>query len=446
MKYRTWPWIVLSVCMLFHGISRGGQLDRQHPFPFSTFELKNGLTVILAQDGTLPVVTIAVAYKVGSMHEDLDKAGLAYFLENLMFEGSRNVSRMQHVRFIQSIGGRLNAVTERDRTIFYQTVPSHHLTSILWLESDRMTSLSINQANVDFWKSTLKSGLKMRSGQDPYQNGSRIFDALLYPDYAINHPPQGTSADLDSITVADVRDFYQTYYRPNNAVLCIVGNIDLNRTDELVRKYFQGLPRGPDVPPAPTARDSDFEITDVTETVDSLSASAPGFFLGYRIPKARSDDFYALTLIEYILMRGNSSRLYQRLIKREERLASQLSGGIDIRHDQAAFLFIVFSSNELKKERCQKEISSEINKLKSSLVSEKELLKAKNVFKRDYVNRYATSADKTLFLTNAFLSGIPWIELSSELDRYLSVTAPRIMYTMGRYFEQDRVLVNIKTR
>ncbi|MFA9452315.1 MAG: M16 family metallopeptidase, partial [Candidatus Aminicenantaceae bacterium] len=184
MKYRTWPWIVLSVCMLFHGISRGGQLDQQHPFPFSPFELKNGLTVILAQDDTLPVVTIAVAYKVGTMHEDLDKAGLAYFLEHLMFEGSRNVSRMQHVRFIQSIGGRLNAVTERDRTIFYQTIPSHHLTSILWLESDRMTSLSINQANVDFWKSTLKSGLKMRSGQDPYQNGSRIFDALLYPDYA----------------------------------------------------------------------------------------------------------------------------------------------------------------------------------------------------------------------------------------------------------------------
>ncbi len=446
MRYRTWPWIVLSVCVLFHGISRGGQLDRQSPFPFSTFELKNGLTVLLAQDGTLPVVTIAVAYKVGSMHEDLDKAGLAYFLENLMFEGSRNVSRMQHVRFIQRIGGRLNAVTERDRTIFYQTVPSHHLTSILWLESDRMMSLSIDQANVDFWKSNLKSGLKMRSGQDPYQNGSRVFDALLYPDYAINHPSLGTRADLDSITVADVRDFYQTYYRPNNAVLCIVGDIELNRTGELVRKYFQGLPRGPDIPPAPTARDSDIKIAGITKTVENLSTSAPGFFLGYRIPKARSDDFYALTLIEYILMRGNSSRLHRRLIKREERLASQLSGGIDIRHDQAAFLFIVFSSNELKKERCQKEIFSEINKLKSSLVSEKELLKAKNVFKRDYVNRYATSVDKTLFLTNAFLSGIPWVELPSELDQYLSVTAPRIMFTMGQYFAQDRILVNIKTR
>ncbi len=183
----------------------------------------------------------------------------------------------------------------------------------------------------------------------------------------------------------------------------------------------------------------------MTRTLQNPTAPTPGFFLGYRIPEERSIDYYALTLIEYILMRGNSSRLYQRLIKREERLASQLTGGIDVRHDWAAFQFVVFSSNELKIERSLKEIFSEINKLKSAPVSEKELLKAKNVFKRDYVNRYTTSVDKSLFLTNAFISGIPWAELPTELDRYMSVTARRIMFTM-KYFSQDRVLVHVKTK
>ncbi len=445
MRYGTWLLIVLAVCLLFPASHQGAQLEQQDPFPFSTFELKNGLTVILAQDDTLPVVTVAVAYKVGSMHEDLDKSGLAHLMENLMFGGSRNVSRMQHVRFIQRIGGRLNAVTERDRTIFYQTVPSHHLASILWLESDRMTSLSINQANVDFWKSTLQTELKMRESQDPFLEGAQIFDILLYPEYAINHFSLGTQKDLASLSVKDVRDFYEAYYRPNNAVLCITGNIELSRTGNLVRKYFQGLPRGPNISPPLTSRSSDIPDQAMTRTLQNPTAPTPGFFLGYRIPEERSIDYYALTLIEYILMRGNSSRLYQRLIKREERLASQLTGGIDVRHDWAAFQFVVFSSNELKIERSLKEIFSEINKLKSAPVSEKELLKAKNVFKRDYVNRYTTSVDKSLFLTNAFISGIPWAELPTELDRYMSVTARRIMFTM-KYFSQDRVLVHVKTK
>lgn len=445
MRYRTRCLLVLSVCLLVPAVQGRAQLEQQAPFPFSSFELKNGLTVILAPDDSLPVVTVTVAYKVGALHEDLEKAGLAHLLEKLMVEGSRNVSRMQHVRFIKRIGGRYNAVTERDRTIFYQTVPSHHLASILWLESDRMTSLSINQANVDFWKSTQKAELRMRESQDPYLSGSRLFDVLLYPEYAISHPSTGTERDLDSLTVSDVRTFYEIYYRPNNAVLCITGNIEPGRTAELVRKYFQGLPRGPSIPPPPTTRSSNYQIEGMTRTMQSPSASTPGFFLGYRIPEARSSDFYALTLIEYLLLRGNSSRLYIRLIKREERLASQLSGGIDIRHDQAAFQFLVFSSNVLKIERSQKEIFSEINKLKSSVVSEEELLKAKNVFKRDYVNRYSTSVDKSLFLTNAFLSGISWAELPLELDKYMDVTARRIMYTM-KYFDQNHVLVNIKTQ
>jgi len=447
MKNRTRYVLAFLFCILFACTQLKAQIERRYPFPFSVFQLENGLTVILSQDKALPVVTVAVGFRVGSMHEDVDKAGLAYLLENLfMLEGSRNVGRMQHVRFIQRIGGRLNAITERDRTIFYQTVPSHHLATMLWLESDRMMSLSINQANLDHWKDELILELKQREDRDPYLNGSLFFDQMLYPDFYINHPTIGRQQDIQGITLADVRDFYRTYYRPNNAVICIAGNIDPGHTEELVRKYFQGLPRGADLPVRAETNESEFGITGMTETVQSDRASSPAFFLGFRIPRARSRDFYAFTIIEYILLRGNSSRLHERLIEREERLASQLSGGIDTRHNQAAFRFFVESSNELKKERCQKEIFSELNKLKSSLISEKELSKAKNVFKRDYVDQYTTTVDKALFLSHAWLSRLPWDKLATELDEYLNVTPQRISFAIGKYFEQGWVMINIKTR
>ena len=152
-----------------------------------------------------------------------------------------------------------------------------------------------------------------------------------------------------------------------------------------------------------------------------------------------------MTLIEYILFKGTSSRLYKRLLQ-SDRLASQLSGGIEIRGDQAAFRFIVTSSNELKIERSQKEIFSEINKLKTTMISESELFKAKNAFKMEYLERYATTLDKALFLLYSRLSGITWEDLPSEMDKYLAVTPSRIIYTMNRYFKQDRILINVKTR
>jgi predicted Zn-dependent peptidase len=317
---------------------------------------------------------------------------------------------------------------------------------MLWLESDRMMSLSISQANVDHWKEELILELKRRADRDPYLDGSQLFDEMLYPDISINHPTIGRRQDLAGITVIDVRNFYRTYYRPNNAVLCIAGNIDLDQTEELVRKYFQGLQRGRELPVLASSDVSEISIANMTETMQGSRASSPAFFLGFRTPEARSLDFYALTIIEYILMRGNSSRLHERLIKREERLASQLSGGIDTRHDQAAFRFFVVSSNELKKERCQKEIFSELNKLKSSLISEKELAKAKNVFKRDYVNQYTTTVDKALFLTHTWLSRIPWNDLATELDNYMNVSPQRIQYATGKYFGQDWILINIPIR
>ena len=446
MQKGIWRRIGMTFCFLIYCLSLFALQEKQLPFPVSSFELNNGLQVILSEDNSLPLVTVAVAYKAGANNEPPGKSGLAYLMQNLMFEGSRNIGRMQHLSFIQRIGGRLNAQTERDRTIYYQTVPSHHLASVLWLESDRMMSLSLNQANVDYWKNQLAEELRSRRMRDPYMDGAEIFDSFLYPDHAYGHPLHGREADLQDIKLSEVIHFYNKYYQPNNAVLCIVGDIDFKPAQELVRKYFQSLTPSQKISaPSPAMDTENIDIPAVTDSVTSPLAISPGFFLGYRIPKAFSDDFYALTLIEYLLFKGKSSRLHKRLLQ-GERLASHLSGGIEIRSDQAAFRFMVDCSNELKIERSQKEVFSEINKVKTVIVSENELFKVKNVFKNEYLQQYATTSNKALYLVNSHLFGLAWDELAGELDRYLSVTPARIIYTMQKYFTEARILINVKTR
>ncbi len=446
MRKRIWQRIGVTFCALTCGLSIFAQQEKLLPFPIDFYELDNGLKVILSEDNSLPLVTVAVAYKAGANDEPADKSGLAYLMQNLMFEGSRNIGRMQHLSFIQRIGGRLNAQTERDRTIFYQTVPSHHLASMLWLESDRMMSLTINQANVDYWKTQLAEELRTQRLRDPYLAGAEIFDSLLYPDTAYGHPVHGREEGFQGIKLSEVLHFYDTYYRPNNAILCIVGNFDREPAKELVRKYFQSLsPHQKIMPPVPAMETENIDIQAVTDSVTSPLAIAPGFFLGYRIPKAFSDDFYALTMIEYLLFKGKSSRLHKRLLQ-GERLASQLSGGIEIRSDQAGFRFMVECSNDLKIERSQKEVFSEINKIKTMIISENELFKVKNVFKSDYLQQYATTSNKALYLVHSHMSGLTWDDLAGELDKYLAVTPARIIYTMQKYFNQTRILINVKTR
>ncbi len=427
--------------------SWGGQFKPPNPFAITPFRLENGLEVILCEDDALPIVTVAVAYRAGSIHERPGKSGLAYLLENLMFQGSRNVGRMQHISFIQRIGGRLTALRERDKTIFYQTIPSHHLATALWLESDRMLALTLSPEVIARAKSALIGEIRSRSQRDPYLEGEQLFDKLLFPDLAYGLPERGLEEDLKEISERDVRDFYRTYYRPNNAVLCIVGNIKEPQARELVEKYFGSIPPGKALPSTTgSGQESreDFGIGHITDSMESPLSTSPAFFLGFRIPGPRSNDFYALSLIEYILMKGNSGRLINRLLKKES-LATRLSGGIDVRGDQAAFRIFVVSSNELKAERCQNEILSEINKLKTGRISEKELQKAKNLLRMDYVSRHTTSVEKALFLIRSHLAGIAWEDLAADLDRYLAVTPTRIFLTMNKYFKEDRILVHVKT-
>jgi zinc protease len=438
----------LLLILIFSGMilwlnGSGVQTNTEPPFPFSEFTLRNGLRVILSEDYSLPIVSVVMAYKVGSIHERPGKSGLAHLLENLMFQGSRNVGQMQHISFIQKIGGILNAVTREDKTLFYQTVPSNQLALVLWLESDRMNSLNINASNVEKIKNSLIEEMQIRKDVDPYLESSWYFDQLLFPGFTYSHPVLGTISDIREITVKDVIDFYSAFYTPNNAVLSIAGNINKNKVQQLVERYFSTISRGSD-PPPPNTEDLE-DIGNTVQSIISPLATYPGLFVGYKIASPYSEDYYPLVITEYILLKGQTSRLYKRLIEKD-RTAIFLGGGIENKADFSAFKIYVRINNEIMRDRSQKAVFSEINKLKTTPVPERELEKSKNIFKMSYFRQYATILDKAIFLAEKSLERDNLDVWPNELPRYLSVTEIDVLRTVNKYFNDDRIILDIKIK
>ncbi len=420
------------------------QEKKEPPFPFSEYQLSNGLKVIISEANSLPLVSVVVAYNVGSIYEQPEKFDLAHLLEMLMFQGSENVSPMQHISLIDKVGGSLNATTTEDKTIFQQTVSSNQLSRVLWLESDRMRSLQITQSNVEQVKVTILEEIRYRKATEPYRESSLLFDQLLYPDTPpYVHPVIGKEADMKNITVDDVKKFYSDFYIPNNAVLSIAGNIDKNKAISEVRKYFGTIPKGKEPTPIPLPEDSN-KTPIVVPIIDSLAPS-PGFHLGYEIAHPSSNDFYAMKIIEYILLHGKTSRLNNRLIKKDG-TALYYIGGIEIKKDLARLKIFVRNNNEIMAERSKRAIFSEINKLRSRQISAEEFIKAKNMFKMDYINQYTTSLDKALLLAETFLSKKSLDDLSTELDKYLAVTPYNIIRATNKYLIKGRIILDIKIR
>lgn len=437
---------LILLCMslfLFQGIPSLLSLEvHDSLFPVEHHQLQNGLHVILSEDYSVPVVSVVVAYNVGSIHEEPGKSGIAYLIENLMFQGSENVGPLQHINFIHRMGGNLNAVTTEDQTLFYQKVPSNQLAPVLWLESDRMKSLKISPSKVKKAKDALIQEIHQRKNKDPFLESSLYFDRLLYPHFIYHHPIFGDESSIREITFEDVQKFHSTYYAPNNAFLCIVGHINKKKSMELVKKYFGTIPKGKEIPSL-SLRNFSLE-EQIIRTVENPLASSPGFYLGYRLPSPYSNYYYPLKVIEYILLKGHSSRLYERLMKKEH-IATHLQGGIEKKKNLATFKIFVLNNNQITMKMSRKAIFSEINKLKSAVISETELRKAKNLLRRNYIYQYSSTLDKAIFLSEKFLEKKS-LNLQTELEKYLSVTPIEITRIMNKYFGEYYFLLNVEIK
>ena len=286
--------------------------------PFERVTLENGLRVLLSRDAHAPVVAVNLWYNVGSKNERPGRTGFAHLFEHMMFQGSQNVPDTAHFAYIEKAGGTLNGTTWLDRTNYFETVPSHYLETVLWLESDRLGFLwpAMTQAKLDNQRDVVKNERRWRVDNQPYGDWDERLQALLYPpDHPYHHSVIGSMADLDAASLEDVEEFFRTYYAPNNAVLTLCGDFDRESALGLIRQYFGSIPAGPPLPPVPGRTDIATRLDSRIHEVVRQDISLPRVYTAYRIPPFGSDPFYAAVVAATILGEGKGALLYRKLVR-----------------------------------------------------------------------------------------------------------------------------------
>jgi predicted Zn-dependent peptidase len=296
--------------------------------PVQYEKLENGLRVVLSRDTTAPVVTVAVYFNVGFRIEPRNRTGFAHLFEHLMFQGSQNLGKMEFVRLIQSSGGTFNGSTRFDFTNYFETLPSHKLETALWAEADRMRGLAITQENLANQQGVVKNEVKVNVLNQPYGG----FPWLDVPQVANTnwynaHNFYGDLTDLDSANLDDVREFFRTFYAPNNAVLVVVGDFEPAAAMQMVHRFFDNIP-GASLPPAPDLTEPRQDQEKSRTKMDSL-ANRPALAFAYHMPERRTPEYWAMGLIDQILVKGEDSRLHQALVQRRG-LTDQVIGGVNV--------------------------------------------------------------------------------------------------------------------
>jgi len=411
------------------------------PTPIEEFTLDNGLRVVLSPDHAIPVVSIAVYYDVGSRNEKEGRTGFAHLFEHMMFQGSENVPKAAHFQYIFNAGGTMNGTTSTERTNYFETLPSNYLPLAFWLESDRMRSLKVTQENLDNQRNAVQEEKRLRYDNQPYVNAFLRMNELIFTNPANAHSTIGSMEDLDAATIDDIREFFRIYYAPNNAVLTVVGDFDTGEARSLVEKYFANIPAQPDPPPVDVSEPAAVAVRG--ETFPDPLAPAPAFVLGWKIPARRTRAFYALSLAGTLLFEGDSSRLYQQLVKGDESVVS-IEGGIDERRGPSALYIFALPKPGEEVEVIRKKIFEEINRIGNEGPTDQEMEKLRNSLCNDSVRgRQSTMYRAQRLAEFALYDSDPRL-VDSELDHYLSITAADIQDAVKRFVDVDnRVVLDI---
>lgn len=305
--------------------------------PVEYYKLDNGLKVVLSPDKTAPTATVAVYYNIGFRVEPKDRTGFAHLFEHMMFQGSDNLGKMEFIQLVQKNGGVLNGSTRFDFTNYFEIVPAHKLETMLWAEADRMRGLNITQENLTNQQGVVKNEVKVNVLNQPYGG----FPWLDMPQYANKnwynaHNFYGDLEDLDAASLEDVKSFFDTYYAPNNAVVVVVGDFDIKEAKTWIQQYFGDI-KPAEVPPIPDLTEPRQE-KEQRFTKDDKLANRPALAFAYHMPEKNTPEYYAIGLLDQILLQGNDSRLYQALVQ-ERGYAGSVDGGIN------AFLGNTFNYN-----------------------------------------------------------------------------------------------------
>ena len=402
------------------------------------FKLENGLRVVFSEDHSVPVVAVAILYDVGARNEKKGRSGFAHLFEHMMFEGSENIGKTEHFKYVESAGGSLNGSTHPDFTNYFEKLPSNQAELALWLESDRMRSLKLTPENFQNQLETVKEEKRLNYDNQPYVPASIKFDEMLFDNWVNGHPTIGYFKDLEESSLDDVRAFFKTYYAPNNAVLVVVGDFSSKEMKPLVEKYFATIPRQ-EAPPKPEVAEAPQSKAKYAK-VEDKHANLPAFWIGWRAPGRREPDYYVLGVIEKLLSAGESSRLYQRMVK-GEKLALKADAGYDERRGPSGFeAFIVLKPGNTP-ERARQVLFEELDNLKNKPIAPEELEKAKNQIQRTLFANAHTSLQRSLGRAEqlgeyTLFFGDPKL-IDKDLEAYMNVSAKDVQRVAKAMFNKD---------
>ena len=411
------------------------------PLDIEQYSLANGLRVVLNADNAIPVVSVAVYYNVGSRNEREGRTGFAHLFEHMMFQGSENVPKAGHFQHIMKAGGTMNGTTSSERTNYYETLPANQLPLALWLESDRMRSLAVTQENLDNQRDAVKEEKRLRYDNQPYGQIFDLINEMIFKNFANSHSTIGSMEHLDDATVEDVQEFFRIYYAPNNAVLVLSGAFETADAKELVETYFGDI-ASQSLPPALDVSEPVEVAANYKEWEDKL-APFPAFLIGWKIPPRRSPEFNALYLAGKALYDGDSSRLYQKLVKGDESVI-QLFGFTDERRGPSSIFVGAIPKPEKDLSKIRETIMREVHDLAAHGPTAEEMEKIENQLINDSVRMRQSSMSRAQQIAEfALYDGDPTL-VNTDLDVLLAVTAEQIRHAVGVYLNtENRALLDV---
>jgi len=400
--------------------------------------LPNGLTVVLSEDHSTPIVHVQLVYHVGSKNERPGRTGFAHLFEHLMFKGSKNVQPEAHTSMLASVGGQSNAYTTDDETVFWETVPAQYLPLSLWLEADRMATLRIDKDTFANERDVVKEERRMRVDNQPYGRLNEIIYDQAFMVHPYKHPTIGSMEDLEAASVEDVRDFYNTFYVPSNATLTLVGDFDPVQAQQLVIQYLGRVPKASREVP----RDIPKEPPQTKEKRVTLQEPwpLPAVVVAYHITYDGNPDSYPLHIAAKVLSDGDSSRIYKKLVY-EKQMAVAAFGSANLIEDPNLFYAVAIVQPGHSPDEVANTLMTEIDRLKTEPISEHELQRTKNQFARDYILNRESNQQKAGVLAHAVVIHNDIKTADGEFDIFQNIAIADVQRVARTYFTPENRLV-----
>jgi zinc protease len=408
---------------------------------YSMTTLPNGMKVVLLEDHSTPIVHLQMWYHVGSKNERPGRTGFAHLFEHMMFKGSKNVEPEGHPSYISSVGGQSNAYTNEDATVFWQTVPAQYLPLVLWLEADRLASLRIEERVFKTEREVVKEERRMRIENQPYGRLQEIIADHTFTVHPYKHPVIGSMKDLEAASVDDVREFFQTYYVPNNATAVLVGDFDSKEALGLITQYLGRVPKSDRAVP----RDIPKEPPQTKERRVTINEEwpLPAVVVAHHITYDGNPDSYPLHVASKILSDGQSSRIYRKLVY-EKGIALAAFGGGNIIQDPNLFFAVAIVQPGKTTQEATNALIAELDRLRNEPVTAAELQQAKNQFARDYILGRESIQSKAETLGHAVVIHDDIKTADGEFDIFQKLTTADVQRVARTYFTpENRVVLTI---